>query len=51
MKKNLPRGFGSSTFCARNPKRTAGTCPGDSGKYGITGCGIFKAGIQNWKGF
>ena len=19
--------------------------------YGITGCGIFKAGIQNWKGF
>ena len=21
------------------------------GNYGITGCGIFKAGIQNWKGF
>ena len=20
-------------------------------QYGITGCGIFKAGIQNWKGF
>ena len=20
-------------------------------RYGITGCGIFKAGIQNWKGF
>ena len=19
--------------------------------YGITGCGVFKAGIQNWKGF
>ena len=19
--------------------------------YGITGCGIFKAGIQNWEGF
>ena len=19
--------------------------------YGISGCGIFKAGIQNWKGF
>ena len=19
--------------------------------YGITGCGFFKAGIQNWKGF
>ena len=22
-----------------------------SGDYGITGCGVFKAGIQNWKGF
>ena len=21
------------------------------GHYGITGCGVFKAGIQNWKGF
>ena len=21
------------------------------GQYGITGCGVFKAGIQNWKGF
>ena len=21
------------------------------GGYGITGCGVFKAGIQNWKGF
>ena len=31
-KNNLPRGFGSSTFCAINPKRIAGTCPGDSGK-------------------
>ena len=20
-------------------------------EYGITGCGVFKAGIQNWKGF
>ena len=20
-------------------------------KYGITGCGVFKPGIQNWKGF
>ena len=20
-------------------------------QYGITGCGVFKAGIQNWKGF
>ena len=20
-------------------------------RYGITGCGVFKAGIQNWKGF
>ena len=20
-------------------------------QHGITGCGIFKAGIQNWKGF
>ena len=19
--------------------------------YGITGCGVFKAGVQNWKGF
>ena len=31
-KNNLPRGFGSGTFCAINPKRIAGTCPGDSGK-------------------
>ena len=31
-KNHLPRGFGSSTFCAINPKRIAGTCPGDSGK-------------------
>ena len=31
-KNNLPYGFGSSTFCARNPQRFAGTCPGDSGK-------------------
>ena len=23
----------------------------NSTHYGITGCGIFKAGIQNWKGF
>ena len=22
-----------------------------NGEYGITGCGVFKAGIQNWKGF
>ena len=21
------------------------------GNYGIAGCGVFKAGIQNWKGF
>ena len=21
------------------------------GRYGITSCGVFKAGIQNWKGF
>ena len=20
-------------------------------QYGITGCGVFKTGIQNWKGF
>ena len=19
--------------------------------YGITGCGVFKAGVKNWKGF
>ena len=25
--------------------------PTFTAQYGITGCGIFKAGIQNWKGF
>ena len=26
-------------------------CPKVTVHYGITGCGVFKAGIQNWKGF
>ena len=26
-------------------------CPMIYYQYGITGCGVFKAGIQNWKGF
>ena len=25
--------------------------PAVGAQYGITGCGVFKAGIQNWKGF
>ena len=23
----------------------------ETDKYGIIGCGVFKAGIKNWKGF